>query len=539
MSDRPDQPASDAEARPQRPGGALAAVAAAASTLGVAGILGGAVVFAVTGQFSKWSWIPMAAGAGLLAASMLLSPRALLAALRRRRARMGLNMAVAMILAAGIVVLVNYVSARRHHRFDFTHSKRHTLAQQTRKILKGLKQDVTLTAFYTRRGGSAQFNEMSDLLDDYRYGSDHIKARIVDFYVSPAEAQKYEITSGSVTIVESGGRREEAYGPSEQDLTTAILKVTRKEKKKVYFVIGHGEHDPDSFGPHSYGEAKRGLEAANYEVATLNLVTQSEVPGDCTVLVVAGPQNPLATQEISAIETYLDGDGTALFLLDPSPAPALADILAKWGVEPLAGTVIEPVLNIFGDASTVVVTKPGYHTITRPLTEGRASSLQFVTPRAFESDPDAPSELRVANVVQTSDQSWLESTFTGEVKKDPNEKGGPLTIALAVSTGAPAPPPGMPPPADMPKDKPRLVVIGDSDFAVDRFFRPTANGDLFLNAVNWLAQETDLIAIPPKPSEDHSVLLDTVQARKTFVLGVLAVPLAVLIAGGIVWWRRR
>lgn len=140
--------------------------------------------------------------------------------------------------------------------------------------------------------------------------------------------------------------------------------------------------------------------------------------------------------------------------------------------------------------------------------------------------------------MKTSEQSWLETTFTGQVDKDPTEKGGPLTIAMAVSSGPPPPPPGMPQPPPDDEERNHLVVIGDSDFAVDAYFGRTGNGDLFLNAVSWLAEEPELIAIKPKPREEHSILLDTVQGRKVRLL-LFAVPLAVLAAGGYVWWRRR
>ena len=533
MAQTPDHP------RPEGRPGAAATLAALIGPLGVAGILGGAAVFAITGQFSKWSWIPMAAGAALLVFSLLSSPRQALAVLRRRGTRMGMNMAALMILVLAIAVLVNYVSSRRHHRFDFTRSKQHTLALQTRKILRGLKKEVTLVSFYSRRSPESEFEEMSDLLDEYRYGSDHIKTRLVDPYANPSEAQKYGVTSLSVTFVEGGNRKEQVYGPNEQDLTTAILKVTRDQKQKIYFLVGHGEYDPASVGPNSYSEAKRALEAAYYEVANLNLVSQGSVPKDCDVLVVAGAQKPLAEREAKAIEAYLAAGGKALLLVEPAPAPSLAEILNPWGVKPLPGVVVEPLMNLFGDAKTVVVTHYNYHEITRPFTEGRTSNSQFVTPRAFERDPAARPELRVADLLQTSSQSWLETNFSGKVAKEPDEKSGPLTIGLAVTTGPPPAPPGMPQPPPSEKETRHLVVIGDSDFATDNYFSATANGDLFLNAISWLAGESELVAIKPKPPEQHTIMLDQAQGRQTFVLSVLAVPLAVLFAGGYVWWRRR
>ena len=43
-----------------------------------------------------------------------------------------------------------------------------------------------------------------------------------------------------------------------------------------------------------------------------------EVPGDCTLLVVAGPQHEYVQPEVDAIKTYVENGGKALFLLDPA-----------------------------------------------------------------------------------------------------------------------------------------------------------------------------------------------------------------------------
>jgi ABC-type uncharacterized transport system involved in gliding motility auxiliary subunit len=85
----------------------------------------------------------------------------------------------------------------------------------------------------------------------------------------------------------------------------------------------------------------------------------------------------------------------------------------------------------------------------------------------------------------------------------------------------------------------RMVVVGDSDFAVNSYFRAQGNGNLFLNMVSWLAQDEDLIAIRPKPPEDRRVILSQSQQRWLMYLTVFVLPGAVLVAGISVWQRRR
>jgi ABC-type uncharacterized transport system involved in gliding motility auxiliary subunit len=150
-------------------------------------------------------------------------------------------------------------------------------------------------------------------------------------------------------------------------------------------------------------------------------------------------------------------------------------------------------------------------------------------------------------LVETSRNSWGETnlkSLTGgqPAKMDDDDKKGPVSLAAAVS----APASVTPAPADPKKDgdnpKPaetRLVAFGDSDFASNGALGAGGNRDLFLNTVNWLAQQENLIAIRPRDPEDRRITLTADQERRIFYLTVLIVPGLVLLAGVQTWWRRR
>jgi ABC-type uncharacterized transport system involved in gliding motility auxiliary subunit len=109
---------------------------------------------------------------------------------------------------------------------------------------------------------------------------------------------------------------------------------------------------------------------------------------------------------------------------------------------------------------------------------------------------------------------------------EPNAKDakGPLTLAAAASnsqTGA------------------RLVVFGNSTFAINAVTSQPGNVDLFLNSVNWLAEQESQITIRPKPFQTRQLVLNNLQVIQIFGMSVVLMPLAVLVVGAMVWWRRR
>src|SRR5204862_5078783 len=130
-----------------------------------------------------------------------------------------------------------------------------------------------------------------------------------------------------------------------------------------------------------------------------------------------------------------------------------------------------------------------------------------------------------------------------ERELDKGDKPGPVSLAAAVSATAPAPSTaaGDSPAkaSDAPKPESRIVVFGDSDFVTNGYLGIPGNRDLFLNSVNWLAQQENLISIRPKDPEDRRVSLTADQAKLIFWLSIVIIPGFILAAGVQAWWRRR
>jgi len=85
----------------------------------------------------------------------------------------------------------------------------------------------------------------------------------------------------------------------------------------------------------------------------------------------------------------------------------------------------------------------------------------------------------------------------------------------------------------------RVVVTGDSDFATNSFFHIMGNGNLFLNAVNYLAARENLIGVEPRTHDLPSVNLTNRQMKGTFFLSVILIPALLAVIGTAVWWKQR
>ncbi len=87
--------------------------------------------------------------------------------------------------------------------------------------------------------------------------------------------------------------------------------------------------------------------------------------------------------------------------------------------------------------------------------------------------------------------------------------------------------------------KSRVAIIGDSDFATNSFFHIMGNGKLFLNTVNYLASQENLIGIEARTYDLPRVNLTNRQMKGTFFLSLVLIPALMALVGIAVWWRQR
>jgi ABC-type uncharacterized transport system involved in gliding motility auxiliary subunit len=478
----------------------------------------------------------LALGAGLSAFGAYLKFNEIKAAFGHRTARYWLNAVVMVGLAVGIVVLVSVFGSRHSYRWDLTENRRHSLSSQTVKILQSLKGEVTATAFFrTDQPGKRVADDLFRQYESYSGGK--FKGKTADPDREPGLARRYGVESYGTVVLETKAKSERVLDAEEEKLTNGLVKVTREGKRVIFVVKGHGEHELTSTDRPGFSEAKAALERANYEVKELLLAREPKVPDEAALVVVPGPKNDLFPQELEALDRYLGRGGKALFMVNPFQAEGMKKYLAKYGVSLGDDLVVEvnPLGRLFGTGPEVpVVSQYDAHPITREM--GGVMTL-FPLTRTVAPAKTPPKGIVLQPLAQTSAQSWGETDRAalqrGEVKPDPEDRRGPLPVAVVATIEPSAP-------AEGKKDaKSRLVVIGTSNLASNLFFNVAGNRDFFLNAVSWLAEEENLIAIRPKDARQAPVILTATQGQLIFWLPVVVLPGAVMIVGIAVIVRRR
>jgi len=509
--------------------------------------IGLALVFAALACLRIWphkkaaGFVLLAAGILCIAVYMALNLSSLKRGFKRKSFIYSSNMLLVAVLVLAILVLLNYFFSLRHVRWDFTTSKLHSLSDQSVTVLKNLKSDVIVRAFF--REGNMSRRSAESLLNIYGYHSDKFKYEFIDPDKNPGLVKRFEVTQDGTMIFECGDKDSRITTSAEEDITNALIKVTREKKKTVYFLEGHGEETIEDSSDNGYSFAKGELEKLGYEVKKQGLALGESFPRDAALLIVPGPKKDLLPSELDTIRNYIGDGGRVFFMIDPETVPGFAPYIGQYGIRLEDDLIVDTVSRMLGgDYFMPVVTEYEYHAITNKF---RYATF-FPFARSVEIAETKPEGVTVTAIAKTSPNSWSERQLADkQVKFDKDkDKQGPVTLAVVGTVKAQSAAPDEEAPPTVTEAKPaekegRIAVFGDSDFVANRYYSLSGNGNFFLNTVNWLTEESDLISIQPKTQSPRTIQLTPSQGRMIFFVSVILLPLLVVLVGLSVWIRRR
>ncbi len=497
-------------------------------TTGIAMLVAGYLRYSIQGELLTFSKIVLALGALCSLASVVIGFGSILRFFSKRSSQQGTNTTILAVGVVAILVIVNFVGFRHHKRFDLTTEKLFTLSDQTKQIVGGLQKDVTIVHF-----DKSPNTALDDQMAEYTNLSRHLKFQNVDPQQKPEIAEQYGATRTGDVILASGPRKEHlesGAASSEEDITSAIMKVTQDKLKTVCFVTGHGEELLSDNGEKGYSHLDAGLKKENYLTKTINLVSENGVASDCNVVVIAGPTQAFFAQETEMLNKYLTGTGKVLILVDPQTDPKLGEVFQAWDTKVGDNVVIDAsgMGRLLGAGPAIpLVTTFGESPITRNF---NGLMTFFPLARTVSIADKSKAEPQIIELLKTSPRSFTVPNLKqgrNEVTYDPKTSTlGPLSLGVVASRKSAG-------------GESRVVVIGNSTFAANPYVGLEKNGDLFYNTINWLAQDENLISIRPKMQTNRRVTLTEGQASALRWLDLFFLPGIVIFSGVYIWWKRR
>lgn len=453
---------------------------------------------------------------------------------KMKSTKQGLNMGALVIIVLVLLTIVNYVGAKYYKTYDFSGNGINTLSAQSEKILTALDAPLAIKFFYKNAADHVDENKKSfrDLVKKYQDKSDKVQFEFVEMNESAQLSKDYGASKGAgEAFVDYKGNKNRIENYTEQDLTNAIIKVTRTSKKTIYFIEGHKERttdqEKDEAGVSSF---KQMLEKNSYLTKSISLINQPDIPDDANAIVILGPQQPFQSLEIQAIEHYLEKGGSVLLALDDKPV-GLQSLLSNLGLE-LESFYVFNVYNtpmgqvVNAQSPTVAVN----YSATSPITKvfGPKEMTVFRQPHAIKITT-TPETMKAEVIVRTPDNSVALKELNSQ-----DYSGEPQSFNLAVQIQGKY---------GKGEKEFNMVVFSDADFLSNILLYQNLNRDLALNSVAALVKEADLISVSAKEPGPTKILVSPPEFNQFFkfvVAGVFfPIPVALMVVSIVLWLRRR
>ncbi|HMQ09943.1 MAG TPA: GldG family protein [Oligoflexia bacterium] len=469
-----------------------------------------------------------------------------------------LGNAIFILLVVCCLAVVNVISTKTMFwKKDFTQNEINTLSDQTLSTLKQLDKPIKIQVFMFENNQLKP--GLKNLLQYYQDASDQVKVEFKDPDVAKLDAQKISAQDGDI-LIEYGEQQHIMQGSTEQDITQAILKVTRNGETMVCFTEGHGElkFEGDPQDPRSLSFIKPGLSNEGFNARTLsNLLPK--IDEACSIVIIAGPQVAFTANEVISLNEYLLSGGKVQLLLDPNISTVvgqknkvrlvdngLKDFLHSWGVVLGDNVILEKRLSLQGMQITteLVVANYGQHPIVEPLKQGMNGNLntEFDQVRSVNKAPGFEGTVVELAFTSPGENSWAQSDLQALfIDKKPvieaTDQVGKVSIGLVSEKDLEIKVEGD---NDPEIKQAQLVVWGDSDFISNAMVGQNRyNYDLFINALNFLRGEVEQITIRPKLIKSSAIELSATQSIVIFYLSIIILPMLVLLFGLNLWLYRK
>lgn len=477
------------------------------------------------------------------------------------------------VIVIAVVIVFNLVIGQipeAYRNLDVSSTKIYEISDTTRELLDSLDDQVDMKVLAVREETD---DRITTFLSRYASLSENISLEWIDPVLHPSALTEYDTTENNIVVsCDATGKTTTIsfddilvpdmysyyyYGSltytsfdGDGQLTSAVNYVTSDAEQTIYQTSGHGEATLST-------TVTDLMEKNNYSLSELNLLMTTSIPDDCDLLLMYAPTTDLSEDEAAMLRTYLGEGGKVMILLGDTNAadlPNLEGILEEYGMQAADGYIADPQrcyqgnyyyifpeLSLSGDmadgisSEMVLLTNthgmnlidPQRDTISTTGFMSSSESSYAVTETSQEqgtftlgavaeetisesSDEETDSEDTESESADAEETEETDSSDTSSDEEEAESKTARLTV---ISAGS-------------------LI-----DSQITDSFSQLENTQVFMNAVTANFEGVQNLSIEAKSLE---IEYNTVQHAGSFsLLVIFGIPAVVLIAGFVVWFRRR
>jgi len=438
-----------------------------------------------------------------------------------------------------ILLVANLVVDKMDIKYDMTKNKLYSLSEQSYNVMDKLNKDINIISF-NKQGSENQ--SVAEVLNRYRAKTKKITLKYIDPNTNPQIAKKYSstekaITTGSI-VVESGSKfkvinenelynmtQDENTGKSsvqslavEEKITGAIMYVVNNKNSVVYNLQGHKEKALPA-------AVTQGLSNQNYTIKPLNLLLGDLKIGQGDMLLVSSPSTDITVDELNRLKDFFSKGGRGIFLMDVQKVkfPNFDDLMSTFGIKIEKSVILEGNSKQFYQEPVYLIPKMDSHAIVNPMISANLPILFPIAQPIVQLKVKSAS-IKIEPLLTTTDKSWGKKNLnSASTEKEAGDIDGPFDVAVAIT--------------DTKETSAAKIVV----FSSSGFINVTDGGsqDLFMNSMNWVQDLKENISIAPKDLTSEKLKITKSQALGYSALVVIVIPAIALIAGVVVWLRRR
>lgn len=458
------------------------------------------------------------------------------------------SMGITAIVIA-VLVVINLIVGQipeKYTQVDVSTQKLYTISDTTEKYLKDMNTDVTI--YHIVQSGKED-SVLEKMLTRYEEESKHIKVEKKDPVLYPNFTSQYtsdDVADNSLIVVAGEKSKMISYSDlyeTEMDYTTyqtnttgfdgegqidsAISYVTSENLPVIYTLEGHEELELNSSLTDS-------LQKANYDVQSLNLLTQDAVPKDTGCLMIAAPQKDLSEEEAQKIITYMEAGGKVMIFTEytGTDMPNLKSVLENYGVTTGDGVIME------GDTGHYIMQRPYYIVPTidsSDITSDIKSNNRYVLApisQPVKTLSDYRDTLQISSLLSTSDKAYIKTdvqNMTTYEKEDSDEEGS-FQVGVSVTEQVDD------------DNTTQLVCFGCASLLDEATDQQVSGGntDLVLAALGWMCEnDAPVIDVTSKSLTMSYLTVPQFDAAYWSIIVCGVIPVVFLLIGTVIWFKRR